>query len=108
MHHLIIRGDPDIRKDAVIEYDGEELVCFGINVRAVPAALNVDTETDQLLAVVLDHRVLPDVGVAADDEVVHTSGFACSGLNRFDTADRIAGPPRASGRRTAGARRHPE
>jgi len=28
---LIIRGDPGIRKGAVIEYDGEELVCFGIN-----------------------------------------------------------------------------
>jgi hypothetical protein len=33
MQHLIIRGDPDIRKDAVIEHDGEELVCFGINVQ---------------------------------------------------------------------------
>src|SRR6056297_3440615 len=52
-------------------------------VRTVPAALNVDTETDQLLAVVLDHRVLPYVGVAADDEVVHMPAFACSGLNRF-------------------------
>jgi len=33
MQHLIIRGDPGIRRDAVIEYDGEELVCFGINVQ---------------------------------------------------------------------------
>lgn len=31
MHRLIIRGDPGIRKGAVIEHDGEELVCFGIN-----------------------------------------------------------------------------
>ena len=31
MHRLIIRGDPGIRKGAVIEYDGEEWVCFGIN-----------------------------------------------------------------------------
>lgn len=31
MKRLIIHGDPGIRKDAVIEYDGEELVCFGIN-----------------------------------------------------------------------------
>jgi hypothetical protein len=33
MQHLIIRGDPEIRRDAVIEYEGEELVCFGINVQ---------------------------------------------------------------------------
>ncbi|MFC7188008.1 HAH_0734 family protein [Halorubrum yunnanense] len=33
MQHLIIRGDPEIRRDAVIEYDGEELVCFSINVQ---------------------------------------------------------------------------
>ncbi len=33
MQHLIIRGDPGIRRDAVIEYEGEELVCFGINVQ---------------------------------------------------------------------------
>lgn len=31
MQKLIIRGDPGIRKGAVIEYDGEEWVCFGIN-----------------------------------------------------------------------------
>jgi hypothetical protein len=31
MQKLIIRGDPGIRKGAVIEYDGEEFVCFGIN-----------------------------------------------------------------------------
>ncbi len=31
MQKLIIRGDPGIRKGAVIEYDGEEYVCFGIN-----------------------------------------------------------------------------
>ncbi|MFC7057855.1 HAH_0734 family protein [Halovenus salina] len=31
MQKLIIRGDPGIRKGALIEYDGEEFVCFGIN-----------------------------------------------------------------------------
>ena len=31
MRKLIIHGDPGIRKGAVIEYDGEEWVCFGIN-----------------------------------------------------------------------------
>jgi len=31
MQKLIVRGDPDIGKGAVIEYDGEEYVCFGIN-----------------------------------------------------------------------------
>ncbi len=31
MKKLIIRGDPGIRKDAVIEVDGSEYVCFGIN-----------------------------------------------------------------------------
>ncbi len=31
MKRLIIHGDPGIRKGAVIEYDGDELVCFGIN-----------------------------------------------------------------------------
>jgi hypothetical protein len=31
MRHLIVRGDPGIRRDAIIEHDGEELVCFGIN-----------------------------------------------------------------------------
>lgn len=31
MQKLIIHGDPDIRKGAIIEYGGEEYVCFGIN-----------------------------------------------------------------------------
>ncbi|MFT4922437.1 MAG: hypothetical protein ACI8XM_001652 [Haloarculaceae archaeon] len=31
MRRLIIHGDPGIRKGAVIEYDGEEWTCFGIN-----------------------------------------------------------------------------
>lgn len=31
MQHLIVRGDPGIRKEAVIEYDGKEQVCFSIN-----------------------------------------------------------------------------
>ncbi|MWV65210.1 hypothetical protein GRS48_10310 [Halorubrum sp. JWXQ-INN 858] len=31
MYHLIVRGDPGIRKDAIIEHDGEELICFSIN-----------------------------------------------------------------------------
>lgn len=31
MQHLIIRGDPGIRKDSVIEVDGEEKVCFAVN-----------------------------------------------------------------------------
>lgn len=30
MKNLIIDGDPGIRKDAVIEYDGEEVVCFSV------------------------------------------------------------------------------
>ncbi|MGM0606700.1 MAG: HAH_0734 family protein, partial [Halobacteriota archaeon] len=30
MQHLIVRGDPGIRKDAVIEYDGKEQICFSI------------------------------------------------------------------------------
>ena len=30
MQHLIIHGDPGIRKGAVIEHDGEEYVCFSI------------------------------------------------------------------------------
>ena len=30
MHHLVINGDPGIRKDAVIEVDGEELTCFSV------------------------------------------------------------------------------
>ncbi|WP_254767741.1 HAH_0734 family protein [Salinilacihabitans rarus] len=31
MKRLIIHGDPGIRKGAVVEVGGEELVCFGIN-----------------------------------------------------------------------------
>ncbi len=31
MKKLIIRGDPGIRKGAVVEVDGEEYVCFGIS-----------------------------------------------------------------------------
>ena len=31
MKRLIIHGDPGIRKDAIIDVDGEELVCFGIS-----------------------------------------------------------------------------
>jgi hypothetical protein len=31
MKRLIIHGDPGIRKDAIIEYDGGERVCFAIN-----------------------------------------------------------------------------
>jgi hypothetical protein len=31
MKQLIIHGDPGIRKNAVIEFDGEEYVCFGIS-----------------------------------------------------------------------------
>ncbi|WP_254543735.1 HAH_0734 family protein [Halomarina pelagica] len=30
MKNLIINGDPGIRKDAVIEHDGEEVVCFSV------------------------------------------------------------------------------
>ncbi|MFB6122953.1 MAG: HAH_0734 family protein [Haloferacaceae archaeon] len=30
MQILIVRGDPGIRKDAIIEYDGKEQVCFAI------------------------------------------------------------------------------
>jgi len=30
MQHLIVHGDPGIRKNGVIEYDGEEQVCFSI------------------------------------------------------------------------------
>lgn len=30
MERLIIHGDPGIRKDAIIEYDGEEKVCFSV------------------------------------------------------------------------------
>jgi len=31
MKQLIVHGDPGIRKNAVIELDGEEYVCFGIS-----------------------------------------------------------------------------
>ena len=31
MKKLIVTGDPGIRKGAVIEYDGAEVVCFSIN-----------------------------------------------------------------------------
>ncbi|RQH03405.1 HAH_0734 family protein [Natrarchaeobius oligotrophus] len=31
MKQLIIYGDPGIRAGAIIEYDGERVVCFGIN-----------------------------------------------------------------------------
>ncbi|WP_280535211.1 HAH_0734 family protein [Halopenitus sp. POP-27] len=31
MQHLIIRGDPGIRRDAVINYDGQEMICFSVN-----------------------------------------------------------------------------
>jgi len=31
MKKLIIHGNPGIRKGAVIEYDGEEYICFGIS-----------------------------------------------------------------------------
>ncbi|QZA88964.1 hypothetical protein K0C01_02015 [Salinarchaeum sp. IM2453] len=31
MKRLIILGDPGVRKDDIIEYDGEELICFQIN-----------------------------------------------------------------------------
>ncbi|SDQ36849.1 HAH_0734 family protein [Natronobacterium texcoconense] len=31
MKQLIIHGDPGIRKGAIVEHGGEELVCFGIN-----------------------------------------------------------------------------
>jgi len=30
MRRLIINGDPGIRKDAVIEHDGEERLCFSV------------------------------------------------------------------------------
>jgi hypothetical protein len=30
MQYLIVRGDPGIRKGAIINYDGEEQICFGI------------------------------------------------------------------------------
>ncbi|MFB6097165.1 MAG: HAH_0734 family protein [Haloferacaceae archaeon] len=31
MQHLIVHGDPGIRKGAVVEHDGEELVCFSVS-----------------------------------------------------------------------------
>jgi len=31
MKRLIIHGDPGVRKGDVIEYDGDERVCFGVN-----------------------------------------------------------------------------
>ncbi|WP_306056754.1 HAH_0734 family protein [Natronococcus wangiae] len=31
MKRLIIHGDPGIRKGAIIEYDGEEVICFAIS-----------------------------------------------------------------------------
>ena len=31
MKRLIIHGDPGIRKGAIIEYDGEDVVCFAIS-----------------------------------------------------------------------------
>lgn len=31
MKRVIIHGDPGIRKGGIIEYDGEEYVCFGIS-----------------------------------------------------------------------------
>jgi len=30
MKRLILNGDPGIRKGAVVEFDGEELVCFSV------------------------------------------------------------------------------
>jgi hypothetical protein len=30
MQKLIIRGNPGVRKGGIIEYDGEEYVCFGV------------------------------------------------------------------------------
>jgi hypothetical protein len=30
MQHLIVHGDPGIRKDAVIEHGGEQKVCFSV------------------------------------------------------------------------------
>jgi hypothetical protein len=31
MKKLIVRGDPGIRRDAIIEWDGEEQTCFAID-----------------------------------------------------------------------------
>jgi hypothetical protein len=33
MRKLIVRGDPGIRRDAVLEYDGEELHVFSVQVQ---------------------------------------------------------------------------
>lgn len=30
MKHLIVHGDAGIRKDAIIEYDDQEMVCFSV------------------------------------------------------------------------------
>jgi hypothetical protein len=30
MKRLIIHGDPGIRKGAIVEYDGQEVVCFAV------------------------------------------------------------------------------
>lgn len=30
MQHLIVHGDPGLRKNGVIEYDGEEQICFAL------------------------------------------------------------------------------
>ncbi|MFB6127607.1 MAG: HAH_0734 family protein [Halolamina sp.] len=30
MQHLIVKGDPGIQKEAVIEYDGEEQIVFSV------------------------------------------------------------------------------
>ena len=30
MKRLIVNGDPGIRKGAVVDYDGEEVVCFSV------------------------------------------------------------------------------
>lgn len=31
MKQLIVHGDPGVRRDTVIEVDGEELICFGVS-----------------------------------------------------------------------------
>ena len=31
MRRLIIHGDPGVRKDGIVEYDGEQLVVFGVS-----------------------------------------------------------------------------
>lgn len=30
MKRLIVHGDPGLRKDGIIEYDGQEMVCFSV------------------------------------------------------------------------------